>query len=108
MKKGFRIHELDNVATLLADADEEEIQITGASLPGPIHCCQAIGLGHKIAVAEIEPNAPIIKYGVIIGTSTQPIRVGQWVHLHNCRSRFDQRSSSLDLHTGSSQDITYE
>ena len=56
------------MATLLADADEEEIQITGAPLPGPIHCCQAIGLGHKIAVAEIEPNAPIIKYGVIIGT----------------------------------------
>jgi altronate dehydratase small subunit len=108
MKKGFRIHESDNVTTLLADAVKEDIEVIGASLDRPICCCEPVSFGHKIAVFDIAENADVVKYGVVIGTATQPIHAGQWVHLHNCRSRLDERSATLDLHTGSSQDVKYE
>ncbi len=108
MKKSFRIHGSDNVATLLADAVTENIEVIGASLDSPILCCEAVSFGHKVAVFDIADNADVVKYGVVIGTAIQPIHAGQWVHLHNCRSRLDQRSATLDLHTGLSQDVRYE
>jgi hypothetical protein len=30
------------------------------------------------------------------------------VHLHNCQSQLDERSSTLDLHTGLPGDTRYE
>jgi len=36
----------------------------------------------------------------VIGEATKPIRVGDWVHLHNMKSRFDERSNTLDASTG--------
>ncbi|MFI5072495.1 MAG: UxaA family hydrolase [Terriglobales bacterium] len=108
MKKAFRIHESDNVATLLADAAEEHIQIIGACVDYPIYCCEPVCFGHKVAVLDISMNSDVVKYGVVIGTATEAIRTGQWVHLHNCRSQLDERSGTLDLHTGSSKDVVYE
>lgn len=108
MKKGFRIDESDNVATLLDDASAEHIQIIGATMHNPTYCREPVNYGHKIAVCEIAANADVVKYGVVIGTAIQAIRVGEWVHLHNCRSQFDERSGTLGLHTGSSQDVKYE
>ena len=108
MKKAIRIHKSDNVATLLADIVEEDIQIIGIWVDHAIHCSEPVKLGHKVAIAEIAMNSPVIKYGVVIGMASQPIRTGQWVHVHNCRSRQDERSGTLDLHTGLSQDVKYE
>lgn len=108
MQKAFRIHELDNVATLLTDIAEEDIQIIGVAVDNPVHSCELIRLGHKIAVDEIAMNSPVIKYGVVIGIASQPIRAGQWVHLHNCRSQLDEHSGTFDLQTGLSQDVKYE
>jgi len=108
MKKGFRIHEFDNVATLLADAADEDIQIIGATIDNPVYCCEPVSYGHKIAVFDVAANADVVKYGVVIGTAIQAIQAGQWVHLHNCKSQLDERSGTLDLHTGSSQDVEYE
>src|SRR5262245_3383359 len=39
--------------------------------------------GHKMAVMPIEQNAPVRKYGQIIGFASQPIAPGDWVHVHN-------------------------
>jgi altronate dehydratase small subunit len=108
MKKAYRIHELDNVATLLADAVEEHVEIIGVTLGEPIYCCERVGLGHKIAVWDIAPNSEVLKYGVAIGTATQAIRTGHWVHLHNCESHLDERSRTVDMSTGYAQDVKYE
>ena len=110
MKKCFRIHESDNVATLLDDgADKgESFELIGASMDCLVHCCDAMSFGHKVAVFDIPIEGDIVKYGVVIGTATQQIYKGQWVHLHNCRSRIDVRSSTLDPYTGASQDVKYE
>jgi hypothetical protein len=105
----FRISPQDNVATLLDDLKSPSpVRILGAEAIGDLNSSEPITLGHKIAVADISTGAPIIKFGVPIGRATQPILAGQWVHLHNCASNVDQRSQTLDLHSGAATDTTYE
>lgn len=45
-----------------------------------------IPFGHKIAIAQMEPGDPVVKYGEVIGFATRAIRPGQHVHVHNVRS----------------------
>ena len=51
---------------------------------------------------------PVIKYGARIGTATQDIVPGEHVHLHNMRSDFDERASTLDAETALPEDVVYE
>ena len=44
---------------------------------------EPVRMGHKIALVEIAPGQPIVKYGQIIGFASRPIAPGQWVHTHN-------------------------
>lgn len=103
----FRIRPDDNVATLLDDAPAGPAQLLGAG-PGGIEILESIALGHKVAVNAIPSGQPIIKFGIAIGKATRDIRPGEWVHLHNCSSNFDERSKTLDLHTGAVTDTKYE
>jgi altronate hydrolase/altronate dehydratase small subunit len=45
-----------------------------------------------------------MKFGVRIGHATEPIKRGGWVHLHNLASDLDERSGTLDLHSGAPSD----
>jgi len=108
MKRCFLIHPGDNVATLIEDADREALLVVGGADGETVEASEAISLGHKVALAGIEPEGEIVKYGVVIGLATTAIAPGDWVHLHNCRSRLDERSSGLDLHTGAAKDTAYE
>lgn len=47
-----------------------------------------IALGHKIARRLIYRGAPVVKYGMSIGSSTSEIQPGDWVHLHNIMSDY--------------------
>jgi hypothetical protein len=107
-KTAFRVHPRDNVATLLtAAAQGDVIAVQGAGASDRLPCREAIEPGHKVALAPIAAGEPIIKYGITIGYATCPIALGQWVHLHNCRSGFDERSSTLDLRSGAPTDTPY-
>ena len=44
---------------------------------------ERIPRGHKMAIAAIQPNEPVRKYGQIIGFAAKPIAPGDWVHEHN-------------------------
>jgi len=44
---------------------------------------QFIASGHKIALQDIVVDAPVYRYGQLIGTATQPIQAGEHVHTHN-------------------------
>jgi altronate dehydratase small subunit len=103
MKRAFQIHTNDNVATLLDDESGGEIEILGAR-PDKIQSLEKISRGHKIALREIAVNEAVIKFGVRIGHATKPIKCGAWVHLHNLASDLDERSSTLDLHSGTPMD----
>ncbi len=107
MTQCFQINSRDNTAVLLDDAAAgEEIEIVGGA--GTIVLRQDIEYGHKIALVDIPAGAAVIKYGIGIGHSIQPIRAGDWVHLHNCASDYDERSATLDVHTGAVTDTVYE
>ena len=104
----FKIHPSDNVATLLQNIDAGvEVQIRGESAPCRIRSTDAIEAGHKIALLPMTIGTLIVKYGFAIGEATQSIAQGEWVHLHNCRSLYDERSSGLDVKTGSRKETQY-
>lgn len=51
-----------------------------------VHPTEAIPLGHKVALVDLEEGVEVIEYGVRIGLTRQPIQAGQLVHVHNIRS----------------------
>jgi hypothetical protein len=105
----FKIHPGDNVATLLDDVTAVgAVRILGHSDLSTISATEPIKLGHKIALVAIPQGEPVVKFGVAIGRASRDIAAGQWVHLHNCTSGFDQRSQTLDVHTGAATDTKYE
>lgn len=101
--RAFQIHDSDNVATLLDDASAGEVKILGA---GQIPSLEKISRGHKIALRDIAINDAVVKFGVRIGHATRPIQRGAWIHLHNLASDLDERSSTLDLHSGAPTDTS--
>ena len=104
MTTAFRIHPGDNVATLLGDG-EGVVTLVGA---GEIALKESVALGHKVALADIAPGEAVVKFGIPIGHASIAIRKGDWVHLHNCASRFDERSGGFDVVTGAAKDMAYD
>jgi hypothetical protein len=101
----FRIDAADNVATLLSDAIGGKVQVVGGD---EVELLEEIRLGHKVAMGDIRRGEAIVKFGIRIGRASVDIRRGQWVHLHNCASDFDDRSQRLDVHSGAATDTRYE
>jgi altronate dehydratase len=78
----------DNVAMLLqAVGAGEHVVVKRADGLAELQATEAIALCHKIALADLKPGDPVIKYGECIGEATAPIARGSWVHVHNVRSR---------------------
>ena len=100
----FQVH----VATLLGEAAAGALlQIVGPAGRHNLTAREKIELGHKVALTAIPEGAPIVKFGIVIGIAMRPIARGEWVHLHNCRSRLDERSGHFDVHTGEPGDNAY-
>ncbi len=104
----YRIHGSDNVATMLEDAPAGVVSVLGQGGEPRIVTTEPIQLGHKVAMQDIAPGEAIVKYDVTIGRASRVIPRGGWVHLHNCRSDFDERSQTLDVQTGAARDTKYE
>lgn len=105
----FQIDEKDNVATALTEIPKDATaEIIGEAESHEIHAVDAIPVGHKIALRDIQKGEPIVKYGVVIGSASADIGQGTWVHLHVMRSNYDERSSHLDAVTGAPKDTKYE
>ena len=102
----FQIHVADNVATLLEDAGAGAIASVVGPKPIEIAVVVAAARGHKIALRDIAEGEAVIKYGVRIGRATKLIPRGAWVHLHNLASDLDERSGTLDLHSGAPTDTS--
>jgi altronate dehydratase small subunit len=105
MPRAFQIQAEDNVATLMDDAAAGVVEIIGAG-KSTVTASEKIARGHKIALKDIAANEAVIKVGVRIGHATQSIPRGMWVHLHNLASDLDERSSTLDLHSGAPTDTS--
>ncbi|WP_028550723.1 UxaA family hydrolase [Paenibacillus sp. UNC451MF] len=103
----FQIHKGDNVSVALSDLQPGEVSVYGPEGTAFSAVGELIKQGHKLARRNINEGEAIIKYGVTIGLATRDILVGEWVHLHNCKSFYDKRSSTLDVESGAPTDIQY-
>lgn len=84
MDKIFKINPKDNVAIALDDIKAgESFELDGA----PLTARQDISRGHKIALCPIDKGACVVKYGYPIGTASESIQTGDWVHVHNVKTR---------------------
>ena len=90
MAKALVCDPSDNVATVLEDvAEGDTVTTEDGSLSfrakGPVPKF------HKVALADTEEGAAIIKYGNPIGTASARIRRGEHVHVHNMVSSRGRR-----------------
>ena len=104
--RAVRIHRADNVATLLDDALPGRVKVIGTE-PLEVTVSEPISAGHKMALRPVAAGQSIIKYGFPIGHAVRDIACGEWVHLHNLGSNYDERSSTLDLETGAPTDTRH-
>lgn len=75
----------DNVATAIVPIKKgERVQIGERE----IEVLDDIPQGHKFAIKEIKAGESIIKYGEIMGIATKDIKPGEYVHIHNVKSRY--------------------
>lgn len=74
----------DNVVTVVAECmahDEITVKLPGGE--ATYRCNQNIPFGHKMAISDLKKGDRVIKYGEPIGTASQDIKTGDWVHIHN-------------------------
>lgn len=86
MPRAILLHPSDNVATVV-DSDvvpNARIDLVGAN--AAVVARQPIAFGHKVALAALEPGAPVLKYGQPIGHASRAIAAGEHVHIHNLES----------------------
>ncbi len=94
MSDFLRINENDNVAVALnAIPAGTELSLDGGALK--VKTSEVIPAGHKVALKNISEGESVIKYGYSIGTATQDITAGAWIHTHN-------------LHTGLGEILDYK
>ncbi len=89
MKKAIVLDSRDNVATALAAIDPgDEIEVLSHTREVVQHLLanEALPLGHKVAMADINAGGDVIKYGARIGRASLDIRTGDYVHIHNVTS----------------------
>ena len=46
-----------------------------------------IPIGHKLAIKPLGTNDTVIKYGIDIGRTIAPIKVGEHLHVHNVKTK---------------------
>jgi altronate dehydratase small subunit len=87
MKKAIVMDSKDNVATLLADVDANDVvQVMMGDAISETTVLETIRFGHKFATEAITKGGDIVKYGEVIGRATQDIGKGRHVHVHNVES----------------------
>ena len=71
-----RVHERDNVAIIVNAGGLP----AGTRFASGLTLTESIPEAHKVALADLEQGAPILRYGVTIGYASSPIAEGSWVH----------------------------
>ncbi len=77
----------DNVVTVVEDAAPgDDVHYMTPQGPCQITALDAVPMGHKVALDDVAPGEPILKYSQPIGTAATPIDKGRHVHVHNVQS----------------------
>ena len=87
LPKAIMMEEKDNVATLICTIDKDhQVQVEVGEQNFRVQAQDPIPYGHKIALKDIDKGGEVIKYGEVIGRSTDNIKEGSHVHIHNIES----------------------
>ena len=70
-----RVHPSDNVAIIV----NPEGLPKGTSFTGGPTLSEWVPQSHKVALGDISPGAPIVRYGQVIGLANRELRAGSWV-----------------------------
>ena len=76
----IQLHPTDNVCVAIKALAVGAVLTVGQQ---PVSLAEEIAPGHKFAVRAIGSGEAVLKYGQVIGLSSQAIRPGEWVHSHN-------------------------
>ena len=76
MPELIKIHPQDSVAVALHTVP------AGTVFEGVV-ATEEIPQGHKMAISPMRRQADVVKYGLVIGHTTEDIAPGCWVHTHN-------------------------
>src|SRR5262249_19369266 len=80
--------------------DEDNVAVAARPIPRgfvlrvggrTIEIREPIGLGHKVALTDIAPGAPVRKSGQIIGFASKAIAAGSHVHVQNLKADLFER-----------------
>ena len=89
MPKALRLNIADDVIVAV-----EEFRPGDAPIDGVV-ARERVMRGHKMAIKPIALDAPIRKFGQIIGFASKPIAAGDWIHEHNCAMKDFDRDYSF-------------
>lgn len=87
------IDSADNVATLCEAGNKGDVLIAGDR---KIELLRDGTLGDKIALVALAAGDKIIKYNAVMGSCTQAVALGEWVHSHNLESDYMKSASEGD------------
>ena len=77
----------DNVATIIGELKAgQTVTATVGRKSRRVKSKTDVPFGHKVAIARIKKGEPVLKYGASIGSATEDIEVGDYVHVHNIES----------------------
>jgi (2R)-sulfolactate sulfo-lyase subunit alpha len=88
----FIVHDkADTVGVAVVEDIQPNTSVTGWIMETDetitLTALDAIPLGHKIALTDIEPGDTVLKYGHDIGKATGRIARGTHVHVHNLKTK---------------------
>ena len=88
----FLVHDkADNVGVIVVETVEAGKKLSGLIMETgervEVVSLDAIPLGHKIALVEMNENDTVLKYSSDIGRMTEAAKVGRHVHVHNCKTK---------------------
>jgi galactarate dehydratase len=72
----IRMHDRDNVAIVANDGG----LAAGTALASGLVLVDRVPQGHKVALVDLAPGAPVLRYGVVIGHVLKAVPAGSWVH----------------------------
>jgi len=88
----FVVHEEgDSVGTIVVEGVKAGDALTGWIMEQDktvnVKTLNDIPIGHKIALKELKNGDTVIKYGVDIGRTIAPIKLGEYLHVHNVKTK---------------------
>ena len=72
----IRVHPRDNVAIIVNEGGLP----AGTAFDCGLVLVEAVPEAHKVALADVNPGEPVVRYGAVIGYAEVPVTKGSWVH----------------------------